>query len=472
MNQLIDNFIQSFEEKFPVESRIVTQLKSAGGRVLVVGGVVRDLFLGLPAKDLDFEIYGLSLKQVELVLARFGTVLQVGRVFGVLRVDGVDADWSLPRIDGTGRHPHVTVDAALDYQTAFRRRDLTINAMGIDLRTGELIDPYSGKTDLQQKKLRYVDSSRFIDDPLRFYRVMQFIGRFEMTPDQELDRLCHTMDLTLVSKERIEQEFTKLFLKSRRPSLGLSWLQSIGRLQEILPELFAAIGVPQNPALHPEGDVFVHSLQALDVAANNKDYFDDAEKLLVMWAALCHDLGKTVTTQFIDGRWRSLGHAQAGVPLAKSLLIRVTDQKKLIAAVTKLVRYHMEPLQFVSGQAGLCAYKKLAAKLYPQTLCLLAKLSLADKMGRQIEGPILDQISFAQQPELEEFIAQAKLAGVWQKMEPPVLQGKDLLSEISAGPEIGELLQMAYAIQIQEGIRDREFLKQRVLKSRITFKKD
>lgn len=472
MKKAIKDFIENFSNTYSVATKVVDHIHEAGGTVVVVGGTVRDLLLDVDTKDLDVEIYGLASEEVEKVLRKHGPVSLVGKSFGVFRLHGIDIDWSLPRSDSEGRKPKVEIDPYMSFEDAFRRRDLTVNAMGINLKTGELIDPFGGQEDLKNKIFRYVDKDLFTEDPLRFYRVMQFIGRFEMQPDDNLNQLCSKMDISTVSKERIETEFAKLFLKSKSPSLGIKWLQDIGKLQEVLPELYATIGVEQNSDWHPEGDVFVHTCQALDAAARQK-YLDDQEKLTVMWAIVCHDLGKTTTTKLIDGKIRSIGHAQAGVEIAKKLMKRVTDNKDLIGAVSTLVRYHMDPYQLVSNDAGLVAYKKLAVKLYPQTMHLLAKLSIADRIGRKPKGELLpDQINFEQDSELQEFITKAKEAGVWENIEKPALMGKDLLDSVKPGPKLGKLLNEAYLIQLQESIVDKDVLKQRVLKTSKSLKKN
>ena len=125
----------------------------------------------------------------------------------------------------------------------------------------------------------------------------------------------------------------------------------------------------------------------------------------------------------------------------------------------------MEPIQLVRNQAGLSSYKKLAINLYPQTIASLAKLVLADKMGRSLTVDNLpNQIGFEQNIELLEFIKQAKLANVWDKIEAPVLQGRDMLELIKPGPKLGELLKQAYLIQLEEGLVDKDILKLRILK--------
>ena len=428
----------------------------------MVGGAVRDLLLAVPVKDLDVEIHGLELEQLEEVLKEFGQVSLVGKVFGVLRLHGLDVDWSLPRADAPGRKPKVSIDPHMSFEDAFRRRDLTINAMGINLITGELVDPFNGVQDLENKVLRAPDPKFFVEDPLRLYRVMQFVGRFAMEPDDELNTLCKKMDISGVSRERIEQEFKKLLLRARKPSLGITWLDQIGRLAEIMPEITALKGVVQSETWHPEGDVFVHTIQTIDAAAA-LEYESEKEKLIIMYAALCHDLGKVSTTAADEeGNITSLGHAKESERLAKKLLKRITNNKDLIDAVCKLVRYHMHPVQLVRGEAKPSAYKRLANKLAPQaTLRMLAKVSLADKRGRNPEGP---EPLTVEDPEIEVFLKKSQELQVLESKEEPVLLGRDLLDEVGAGPHLGELVRQAYEIQIEEGIKDKEELKRRVLK--------
>lgn len=447
-------------QMYPLMNSIVDKIVQGGGRVFLVGGAVRDLFLGLAIKDLDCEIHNLSIDQLETILKTVGPVSLVGKIYGVLRVHNLDVDWSVPRKDAGGRKPKVEFDVYLTIEQAFRRRDLTMNAMGIDLKTFELIDPFNGLEDLNNKILRTPDAELFVEDPLRFYRVMQFIGRFEMFPDNELNQLCKTMNLNGVSKERIAIEFEKLFLKSKRPSLGIRWLYEIGRLSEILPELAATVGIKQNNNYHPEGDVFEHTMQAVDAAAV-LEYESQHDKLTVIFATLCHDLGKVDTTEIMDGKITSYGHDESGMEPTKKLMKRITLKIELMETVEKLVRYHMAPIQFVDQNASLSAYKKLAKKLYPQTnLQLLAKVSLADKRGRNDTShePLKYDI-----PQVDEFLKKAEKARVQLAPEPPVLQGKDLLDVMSPGPQMGAVLDRIYQIQIEDNIHDKQELKKRAL---------
>lgn len=460
INPSIKQSLQNILAEYPPVTTIIDAIHAHDGRVLLVGGAVRDLLLGLEVKDLDVEVYGLTTDQLEKILRLFGPVSLVGKSFGVLRLHGLDIDWSLPRADSAGRKPTVVIDPNMSFEQAFRRRDLTVNAMGIDLHTYELIDPFDGQQDLKNRVLCATDIHLFEEDPLRFFRVMQFIGRFKMAPTESLNALCATMDVSQVSIERIETEFEKLLLKSVRPSLGIRWIKSIGRLQEILPELAATVGIEQNPAWHPEGDVFEHTMQALDAAAA-LPYPDKKIKLIGLYAALCHDLGKSITTEEVDGIWKSPLHAHQGAPLAKRMLQRITHNKEIIDAVCKMVKYHMEPLHFVTGGAKMSAYKRLANKLAPQvTINMLADLALADRRGRNGMGhePLI-----CSEPDVEEFRQRAIDAQVLDSQEEPVLHGRDIIDQVAPGPIMGKLLRQAYEIQLEEGVKDKDELKLRVL---------
>lgn len=457
----VQNCLEKTLTAYPQVVAITQEIHKAHGKVFLVGGAVRDLLLLKEPKDLDIEVHNLSLEQLETLLKKYGPVSLVGKCYGVLRVHGIDVDWSLPRSDTSGRKPTVTVDPYMDVKNAFRRRDVTINAMGIDLITHELIDPFGGAQDLKERRLKATDPSFFIEDPLRFFRVMQFIARFDMQPDDELNKLCAHMDISKVSRERIEEECAKWLLKSERPSQALDWLLRIGRLREIFPEVAALQGVEQSPKWHPEGDVYEHTKQTLDAAAA-QTYDSEREKLILMYAALCHDVGKVSTTTHVDGVIKSHGHDYAGKMLATQLLKRITRDKELIVAVAKLVANHMHPAQLVASKAKPSAYKRLALKLAPEvTLKMLAKLMTCDRQGRNPKRgvPLTNPIVEAQ-----EFLKKAELAQVSQKPEAQILHGRDLMDVVPPGPALGALVKLAYQIQIRQGITDKEELKRKVLR--------
>ena len=462
--KLLPNIQNQLDNLFAVQPLImpiVHAIEKSGGTAYLVGGAVRDLLLDAFASDIDLEVHALTLEQLEKILSTFGPVSYQGKSFGILRIHNTQLEWALPRTDSAGRKPQVTVDPQLPIEEALRRRDLTINALAINLSTREFIDPFGGYQDLCTRTLRTPDAQFFTQDPLRFFRVMQFLARFQALPDSQLNHVCATMSIEAISRERIEAEFEKLFLKSKKPSLGIRWLLVINRLHEILPEVAALTSIPQEYEWHPEGTVFEHTMQALDAAAA-QEYASDQEKLLVMYAALCHDLGKAVTTKFIRGRIRSIGHDSAGAPLARNLLKRITRKHELLDTVPVLVKQHMAPLQFISGGSSLSAYKRLALRLAPHTtLEYLIRLAQADRQGRNyLKGhPLQTEIH-----QIERFKEQAQKAGVYHGQELPVLRGSDIRDLVPPGPAMGQALKYAYEQQMRRNTQDKVVLKELVRK--------
>ena len=453
---------------------IISLIEERGGSAYLVGGVVRDLVLGLPTKDIDIEVHGLSIDDLEEILKKIGPVSLVGKQFGVLKLHKFDIDWSLPRKDSKGRKPTVIVDPDMTIEQASMRRDVTMNAMAIKLLPGEqsagglnpldIIDPHGGLEDIKNKKLRLVDKELFLEDPLRFYRVMQFVARFEMTPDDELNQVCKTMELRdatsggELARERIYEEIKKLLLKSKRPSLGFRWVKKIGRLKELFPEIGDLVGVQQREDYHPEGDVFEHTMQCIDASAKLES--DDNKKFMIMLSVLCHDFGKPKTT---DENLHTKGHEKAGVPIAKTFLRRFTWDSMLTRSVCKLVKYHMMPAQLVEQKSSNKAYKRLALKLAPEvTLKDLYLVAWADSCGRNKDGhePLSDGF---EKDILADFWKKAQEAKVETGPEKPVLQGRDLMGLVEPGPQMGLLLKKAYQIQIDQDIKDKDELKRLVL---------
>lgn len=468
VRELTFDALKKIFDDYPLIKKVLDPLYERGGRAFLVGGAVRDMVLGLPVHDLDIEIHGLELDELSSLLSDFGWVSLVGKSFGVLKVAGSSIDWALPRTDSSGRKPQVSLDPHMGITEALRRRDLTMNALALELKTGRLYDPFNGIDDLKQGILRSPDLAFFKDDPLRFFRVMQFIGRFEMLPDQALNEICHSMDISHISKERIEAEFEKLLHYSRCPSLGVRWIASIGRLNEILPELARTQEIQQNPAWHPEIWVFEHLMQTLDAAA--KLPVEKDQKLILLYAALCHDIGKVSTTILKDGVLKSPGHAQAGVPLSRSLLKRITRKGALIKAVELLVNHHMDPGQFVSLGAKPAAYRRLALRLAPYTtLQMLMLLSLADRRGRNGEGhePLEVYPAF-----IDTFIKRAKEAESLDTVVTPLLHGRDIADIVERGPSMGILLRFAYEEQLEHGITDKQELRRLVIQELERLKKE
>ena len=416
ISQSIQDCLLKIVENQQYVKDILDSIFKKGGKVLLVGGAVRDLLLKKKIEDLDFEVYGLSIEELENILESFGPVSFFGKSFGVLRLHALNVDWSLPRLDSSGRHPKVEYDPYMSFEKAFARRDVTINAMGIDMHSFEIIDPYNGQNDLKNKLLKSPDLDFFVQDPLRLLRVMQFVGRFDMQVDSNLTSFCKTMDMSDVSLERVEQEFIKLFLKSKYPSQGLKWLCEIDRFHEFLP------GIDPNNNLWTTID---------RAAAQNYD--NDEEKLLIIWAVVSSFLLKeeTVFTR------PTTTHKKTVVYFMK----RFTRKRLLIDGVALLTYFSNIKESFNDNQI-----KWIALWLAPHlSIYLLTRVIAIIKSDK-----IADQL-----------LVQAKKQGVDRHPEVPILTGKDFLN-VTEGKLIGELLKKAYELQINDSIRDKDRLKQLV----------
>jgi len=360
----------------------------AGGRALLVGGCVRDALMGTQPKDWDLEVYGIESARLREILDRFGNVNVVGEAFTVYKI-GADLDVSLPRRERkTGRGHRaffIEGDPSMSLEEAATRRDFTINAILQDPLTGEIIDPFHGRKDIQDRILRAVSPATFGEDSLRVLRAAQFAARFEFQIDPETVDLCRMIDLSDLPSERIWGEIEKLLLRAQRPSIGLKWLRELHVVDQLFPEIKGLIDVPQDPEWHPEGDVFVHTLLVIDRALELIDDLSYAKQVTVMLASLCHDFGKPPTTEFVDGRLRSREHEEAGVEPTISLLnklnVHTLDGYDVRGQVVALVRDHLKPGEFYKkrDEVGDGAFRRLARKC---ELDLLYRVAKADSLGR------------------------------------------------------------------------------------------
>lgn len=339
-----------------IERKIAYRVSELGGRVFYVGGLVRDRLLGLENKDVDIEVHGISPEQLMDVLKELGTPLAFGSSFGVYSLAGYDIDIAMPRKErATGRGHRdfeVFVDPNIGTTEAARRRDFTMNAMMEDVLTGEIIDPFNGRNDLDKGLIRHVDTERFSEDPLRVLRAARFASVFGFEVDEETVELCRGIDLTTLSRERVEGELKKALLKGRKPSEFFRILRKMNQLRDWFPELEKLIGLEQDPEYHPEGDVWTHTMEVIDRAAAFREAAENPYAFMML--ALTHDLGKIVTTEEINGRIHAYGHETEGLPIAEALLQRLTGEKAVIRYVMNMMPLHMRP--------NVIAYSKSAVK--------------------------------------------------------------------------------------------------------------
>jgi tRNA nucleotidyltransferase (CCA-adding enzyme) len=440
----------------PALSRVARALRAAGGRGVIVGGAVRDHLLGQAPKDVDVEVYQLSLAALQRALEGAGQVHAVGRSFGVLKVvveDGAGGrdtlDVSLPRTESKVGQGHrgfvVESDPFMPFEDAAARRDFTLNAMGIDLERAALLDPHGGARDLEAGVLRHV-SPAFDEDPLRVLRACQFAARFALGIAPDTLARCRALEEELASlpEERLWEELKKL-LRARWPSIGLWALVHTGALS-LFPELAALRGCPQEPEWHPEGDVWVHTLMVTDEAAGlvRRDGLEDDEALLVVLGALCHDLGKPPTTEASEGRIRSINHESAGEAPTRSFLARVGAPAHVVEAVVPLVRDHLKPFQLYLDKERVSdgALRRLALRV---PIGRLVRVARADFLGRTTKEALCDD-----DPASPWLLAEAERLQVAAAAPRPLLLGRHLLERgVRPGKHMGPMLERAFEAQLE-----------------------
>ncbi len=428
---------------------IARAVRDAGGRALIVGGWVRDRLMGRDTTDIDLEVFGLPSDRVRQVLESFGRVEAVGESFQVYKLGDIDV--SLPRRDSKSGRGHkgfiVTGDPDMTVAEAARRRDFTVNAISWDPLDDEYIDPFDGRGDIGRRALRAVDPQTFPDDSLRVLRAVQFAARLEFALDEPTAALCRSIPLDDLPSERIWGEFEKL-LFAPRPSVGFALALELDVVPRLFPELHSLVGCVQEHEWHPEGDVWIHTLQVVDQARTRLEGLSRPEQIAVMLGAVCHDFGKPATTALVDGRIRSMDHEEQGVAPAAAFLDRLNvhslDGYDVRRQVLGITAQHLKPGSWhkVRDEVGDGAFRRLAQKV---DLELLARVAKADCEGRK---PGRFDCSA-----MDWFVERARMLGVEHRPPAPILLGRHLLAlGMQPGPRVGEILKAVYERQMDGAV--------------------
>jgi len=366
--------------------------------------------------------------------------------------EGYEIDIALPRKEkaiGSGHKDFaVTVDPYIGFRKACQRRDFTINAMMKDVLTGEIIDPYDGRKDLKDKVLRCVDPQTFIEDPLRVLRAAQFASRLEFTVDLQTMKLCRSIDITNLSKERIEEEMKKALCKAQKPSLFFETLKQMEQLDFWFKEVKDLIGIPQDPIYHPEGDVYIHTMEVLDRASSYREQVSNPFYFEML--ALCHDFGKTVTTSESNGRIHAYGHELVADESITRFIRRISNENDLLHYVLNMTRLHMKPNAIAHDHSSIKASNRMFDEaIAPEDLIYFAK---ADRPIRMGNDRFTDSESFL----FERY-------QIYQEtMMKPYVTGKDLIDAgIPAGKQFSKLLEYAHKLRLA-GIEKESALKQTI----------
>ncbi|MDF2866420.1 MAG: cca [Clostridia bacterium] len=436
---------KELSKNIQIAKEIAQKIKNKNGRMFYVGGYVRDLLMDKENKDIDVEVFGLSLDELTEIISEYGIVDQIGISFGILKVHGLDIDFGVPRKENNigvrHRDFEINFDSNMSILEACRRRDFTINALMQDVLTDEIIDNFNGIQDIKNKIIRHIDETTFVQDELRVLRACSFAARLDFNISNDTLILCKKLDCTNLTKERIYTEVEKALLKADKPSIFFEYVREIGLLKKIFSPMDKLIGVQQNPKYHPEGDVWTHTMMVIDECAKLRE--KSSYPIALMLAAVCHDLGKITTTRLLHGKIISYNHENE-LHLTKKFLKNITNNNDLTYSVMLLVKNHMRPNILAKNNSSDKAIRKLiidtSSKIVNIQDALL--LSKADRLGRNNDD--LETYN------IDDWWKEKLLTVNENKTKiVPLITGKDLIElGYAQGEELGKALKYAFDLQI------------------------
>ena len=370
-------------------------------KVYLVGGAVRDQLLGLPVKDRDWIVVG----AVPATLLSLG-YQQVGKDFPVFLNPKTKEEYALARTErksSTGYTGFICdFSPTITLEQDLIRRDLTINAMA-QSEDGEIIDPYGGKQDLENRILRHI-SPAFSEDPLRVLRVARFAARyhslgFKIASEtlSLMAELAQSEELQHLTAERVWLE-TEKALNEKNPEIYFETLHKTGALSVLFPEIDALYGMPNPVKHHPEVDSFIHTMLVLEQAVNLTENNPILNKSAVRFAAICHDLGKALTPQNILPH--HYGHEQAGIKPTRTLCkrLKVPSYFQELAELTCEFHTHIHKAFELRAETVITLFNRFDVWRKPQRFQEFLQVCLADTRGRTgFENKDYPQIDYVNQ---------------------------------------------------------------------------
>lgn len=436
-------------------SRLASAFAAAGEELALVGGSVRDAFLGAPLNDLDFATSAGPDRILEIIAPVAEAHWDVGRAFGTIGavVDGHTVEITTYRTDaydGETRKPVVEFGDTLDGDLV--RRDFTVNAMALRLPERVLVDPSGGIEDLMAGRLSTpgVPEVSFGDDPLRMMRAARFTSQLGFTVTDSVASAMQALGerISIVSAERVRDELSRL-LKTANPRPGLELLVSTGLASLVLPELPALrLQVDEH---HHHKDVYQHSLTVLEQAIElERERHPQAEPdLTLRLAALLHDIGKPATKRVEPGGVVTFHHHDVvGAKLASKRLRELRFDKETIGNVARLIELHLRFFGYTEGAWTDSAVRRYVRDAGPllERLHILTRADVTTRNRRKA-----DRLSFAYD-DLEKRIAalseEEELAAI-----RPDLDGEQIMAilGIPPGREVGEAYRFLLELRLSEG---------------------
>jgi poly(A) polymerase len=398
-----------------------------GAELFLVGGIVRDLLLDAPLeRDLDFATSALPPQTERALRAAGGKVYKIGEKFGT--IGGIFGDlhvevttYRAEAYQSGSRKPEVAFGRELSDDLA--RRDFTINAMALDPRTGAIVDPFGGHSDLSNGIIRAVGqaSERFHEDPLRLLRAVRFASRlwFDLEPQTAAAISEAAPALATISRERVRDELEKLLL-GPSPSRGIRLLCDLGLADFSLPDVPKLRGMEHELGHSRHKDVFTHTLQVLDRTP---------PRLALRWAALLHDIAKPATKHVENGKVTFHGHDHKGERMARRILGELHQPSGLIERVGRLVGLHLRANAY-EGVWTDSAVRRFVLDVGDELIEDLLALSRADVTTGRVERRQAIARSVA---ELERRIQELRAEEDIARIASP-LDGADLMQLFERGP--------------------------------------
>ena len=462
-----DRFTPVLAELAPLAERF----ESAGHRLYLVGGTVRDLLVDAQGDDFDLDLTtDARPDEIKACLAGWSTALWTqGERFGTIGARRGDRVFEITTFRAESyaddsRKPHVTY--ADDVETDLGRRDFTVNSMALELTGGgtpTLVDPHGGAADLVEGVLRTPlgPDISFSDDPLRMLRAARFIARFDLVPTTELVAAVHDMAsrLEIVSAERIRDEFDKLITVDH-PASGLWFLYDTGLADRFIPEL-SLMRLEHDP-IHRHKDVLSHTIAVVENVRPLRELppgRPEYDFRIVRLAALFHDIGKPRTRGYMEGKGTTFHHHDAvGARMTKKRMTELRYSNDDVAAVTALVALHLRFHTYRLGwsDAAVRRYVRDADDLLHE-LNVLTRSDCTTRNERKAH-----QLS-KRMDDLEDRIDALAQAEELAKIRPE-LDGKAVMDHLGLPPGrvIGEALDFLLEIRLEEGPIGEEACKQRL----------
>jgi poly(A) polymerase len=437
----------------------------AGFEIALVGGSVRDAFLGKLATDFDLTTDARPDDTAKLLRSMTKAVWEIGREFGTIGAElkGIQVEITTYRADSyqsVSRKPEVQFGSSLEGD--LRRRDFTVNAMALRLPQRVFVDPHEGLAHLIAGRLQTPGPAEesFSDDPLRMLRAARFTSQLNLTPSEDTVSAMRKLAgrLEIISAERIRDELVKL-ISSQSPRVGLEMLVETGLADHFLPEL-PALRL-ETDEHHHHKDVYQHSLQVLEQAIDfGRDYGLESDSVLRL-AALLHDIGKPATRKLEPGGAVSFYHHDVvGAKLAKRRLTALRFDKDTIEQVSRLIELHLRFFGYSDQPWSDSAVRRYVRDAGEQLnrLHVLTRADVTTRNKRKAE-----RLAHAYD-DLEDRINQLAVEEELAAMRP-ALNGNEIMEILGLGPSplVGEAYQFLMELRLDEGELSASEAKDRLL---------